>query len=119
MPAAQEQEFNLVKSLLARFERHPVVDVTEPLQIPPELQSYVQKVETLTPTQQPQTVITSYTPPPVPRPLPTVSLPITLSQYIQAKKANISDSIRWLAAWCLRILKMYGSRASFRPEPNL
>lgn len=113
----REKEFNLVKGLLERFEKHPVVEVPLSPEVPAELRSYVQKVETGAEAKAP-TVLSDTTGLPA-KPQPTIVLPLTASQYASAKKATVLDSVRWLAVWCLRLFKIYGSRASFRPEPNL
>lgn len=117
MPAPQEREYNLIKNLLARFERHPVVEVPTSPEVPQELKTYVEKVETGAEFKPPSVTggpATSAVPQ-----QPNIVLPLTPSQYAQGKKAGIFDSIRWLAEWCLRLFKIYGPRAIFRSEPNL
>lgn len=120
MPAVQEQEkdFNLVKDLLNKFERHPVVETPTSPEVPTELKGYIEKVETSVEVKPPTTIQVPGNYPTV-KPQPSVVLPLTASQYASAKKTTVFDSVRWLAVWCLRLFKIYGSRASFRPEPNL
>ena len=121
MPASseREKEFNLVKGLLDRFEKHPVVEVSSSPEIPAEVKSYIEKVETASEANTPTVISgktgTAITTPPK----PVIILPLTASQYASAKKASVFYSIRWLAAWCLRLFKIYGQRASFRQEPGL
>lgn len=45
---------------------------------------------------------------------PQIVLPVTSSQYAFGLKQKVSDSIRWLAEWCSRLVKIFGSRAVFR-----
>jgi len=45
---------------------------------------------------------------------PQIVLPLTGMQYAFGLKQKVSYSIRWLAEWCLRLIKIFGSRAIFR-----
>lgn len=121
MAAPQEQELNLIKGLLARFEHHPVVEVSKGPEVSQEVKSYIEKVETEAESSQPIVIGGNNVriPPSQPKPRPSIILPLTPSQYAQGTKASVVDSIRWLAVWCLRLLKIYGPRATFRPEPNI
>jgi hypothetical protein len=51
--------------------------------------------------------------PPAPQ-NPTIVLPMSQTQYAQGLTGKVSESIRWLAEWCLRIIKIFGARAEFR-----
>lgn len=118
MPATAEREkdISLVKGLLERFEKHPVVEIPTSPEVPSEIKSYVEKVETGAEVKPPSVMSSNGT---ITTSQPTIVLPLTASQYAAAKKATVFDSVRWLAVWCLRLFKIYGSRASFRQEPNL
>src|SRR3989344_7195030 len=121
MAAQQEQELSLIKGLLARLEHHPVVEVTKGPEISPDLKSYIERVETE--GESAQTIVIGSNSVKVaktqPKSQPSIVLPLTPTHYTQGMKASVADSIRWLAIWCLRLLKIYGHRAVFRPEPNL
>lgn len=119
MAARQEQEINLIKGLLARFEKHPLVEVPTSPEVPSELRSYVEKVEEGAEFNLPVVVGGQAPGAQTAGRLAVVVLPLTKSQYVQAKQASISDSIRWLAALCLKLFKVYRTKAAFRPEPNL
>jgi hypothetical protein len=119
MAARPEQEYNLIRGVLERFERHPVVEIGATPEISPDLRSYVQKVETGSEVKPPGMPLGKPSAKPLPPGQKSILLPLTPTQYVQGTKASVSDSLRWLAVWCLRILKIYGPNALFRPEPNL
>lgn len=121
MAAQQEQELNIIRGLLARLEHHPVVEVPKGPEIAPELKSYVEKVEEGAELAQPTIVNVNGVKavPPQPQPKPSIVLPLTPTQFASGLKASVADSVRWLAVWCLRLLKIYGQRAVFRAEANL
>ncbi|PWU24264.1 hypothetical protein C5B42_00210 [Candidatus Cerribacteria bacterium 'Amazon FNV 2010 28 9'] len=41
-------------------------------------------------------------------------LPLGEMELKKAKHANVNDSIRWLATWCVRLLKKLGSEAAYK-----
>jgi hypothetical protein len=45
---------------------------------------------------------------------PQIVLPLTSSQYAFGLKQKVSHSVRWLAEWCFRLVKIFGPRALFR-----
>ena len=47
-----------------------------------------------------------------------IFLPLTQDQTKLALKKKITESVRWLAEWCLRILKMFPKRASYKQINN-
>lgn len=97
-------------------DKFPVVEEREP-PIDKEAEPYIEKLEKEIYLTQPitddagQPLIS----PPAPQ-QPTIVLPISQSKYLLGLKQIISDSIRWLSAWCLRLIKIFGSRAVFREE---
>lgn len=48
--------------------------------------------------------------------LPIITLPLTQSTYIVGLTQQITESVRWLAEWCRRIIKMLGEKVVFREE---
>lgn len=47
---------------------------------------------------------------------PTIVLPVTKTAYFYGLTQKVTESIRWLTEWCLRLVKIFGERISFR-EP--
>ena len=45
---------------------------------------------------------------------PVIILPLTNDEYKNALSAEISSSIRWLAEWSRRLMKMLGGKVRFR-----
>jgi hypothetical protein len=46
-------------------------------------------------------------------PLPKIVLPLTQTKTQQALHVKITQSIRWLALWCIRMLKMFPNRTTY------
>lgn len=47
---------------------------------------------------------------------PVITLPITQNTYLVGLTQQITESIRWLAEWCRRLIKMLGEKVAFREE---
>ena len=47
---------------------------------------------------------------------PVITLPITQSTYIVGLTQQITESVRWLAEWCRRVIKILGEKVVFREE---
>jgi len=47
------------------------------------------------------------------QPKPQVILPLKEEEVEKAIHQKVADSIRWLAVWCLRMVKLLGKRAEF------
>lgn len=45
---------------------------------------------------------------------PKIVLPLTKKKVKKGLHHKVADSIRWLAEWCLRLLKMFPERASYK-----
>ncbi|MCL5091181.1 MAG: hypothetical protein M1514_04180, partial [Patescibacteria group bacterium] len=45
---------------------------------------------------------------------PKITLPINKNTYALGLKKKVNESVRWLAEWCLRIIKIFGDKAVFR-----
>lgn len=84
------KELNIEQELSKEIKEAGVVVKSETIEIPPDLKQLgVQPIGSTTPV-----------------PLqPTITLPITDEQIKKGAKANIFSSLRWLATWCLFILK--------------
>jgi len=99
-------------------EEFPVVEEKEP-KIEEELEPYIEKIEKEIYLAKPivddygQTLVTSPSAQPV-----QIVLPVSQQTFFYGLKQTVSDSIRWLAEWCLRLIKIFGARAVFRKEEN-
>ena len=108
MTAQQEKE---VKS--------PIKEYTRDADLEPEVEGWLEKLEKEdTKLQQPvvdqttgQTVLddsqqqkTNF----------KVVLPMTKDEVEKGLKHKIIDSVRWLAEWCIRMIKMFGNRVAYR-----
>jgi len=96
-------------------ERVPIVEVGREPEIAPETgleklekEQYILKKPVLD-DQTGQVLVTAPT-----LQEPTVILPLTKEEYQQALSAKIEYSIRWLAEWSKRLMKILGSKVGFR-----
>jgi len=112
MPDLPEKE--ILNRLFSETEKYPVIEEKEP-KIDKEIEPLIQKLEKEIYSSKPitddygQTLIS----PPAPQ-SPTITLPVTKTTYLYGLTQKVTESIRWLAEWCLRIIKIFGSRAIFR-----
>ena len=88
-------------------------------EIPPEVESYLTKVED-NQDQLPQEIViadgtTQVNPTQFPAP-PLIVLPITHEIEEAGKKKNPTWSIRWLVEWSRKIMKLFAGRAVYRQE---
>ena len=87
----------------------------------PELSGYIEKVEREAETLKPvtddytqQILLKSSDPTDV-----KVKLPLTAEEVQTGLHHKVWESIRWLAEWCMRQVKMLGSRAEYKTEENV
>jgi len=112
----EKEILNLVFS--EEGEKFPVVEEKEP-KIEKELEPYIEKIEKEIYLTKPivddygQTLVTAPSAQPV-----QIILPVSQQTFFYGLKQTVSDSIRWLAEWCLRLIKIFGARAVFRKEEN-
>lgn len=110
-------ETAILNRLFSEEEKFPVTVEGEP-EIDKET-SYIQKVEQEIYLSKPitddagQPMVTSQM-----APAPVIVLPVTKTKYLYGLKQKVTDSIRWLAEWCGRILKIFGGRAGFGQEAS-
>ena len=45
---------------------------------------------------------------------PTIVLPLDKEEIVVALKKKVSEAVRWLAEWCMRLIKMDPQRVSFK-----
>jgi len=100
-------------------EKYPVVEEKEK-EIEKELEPYIEKIEKEIYLAKPivddfgQTLVTAPSAQPV-----QIVLPVTQQTFLYGLKQAVTESIRWLAEWCLRLIKIFGSKATFRKEENV
>jgi len=112
---AKEKEA-LNETLPLGEEKFPVVETKEK-EVEKEIEPYVQKIEKEIYLSKPitdnfgQTLVTA------PSAQPTqIVLPISQNQFLFGLKQSVGDSIRWLAEWCLKLIKILGAKAVFQKE---
>lgn len=116
MPALPEKDEKQILTEIFKDQEteFPVMVESEP-EVDKEVESYIQKVEKEIYLNKPitddggQPLVS----PPAPQD-PQIILPITDDQLNLGLKQKVTDSIRWLSEWCLRLIKIFGARAVFR-----
>jgi hypothetical protein len=95
----------------------PVVEVEKPGELTPEVAGWVERAEN-DQVPEPQTIVhkgqvyaTSSTPQQV-----QITLPIGQAQIKQGLHHKVIDSVRWLAEWCVRIVKRYKGQVGYKQE---
>jgi len=92
---------------------------TQPeLEKKPDLDGYIEKVEKEAELTRP--VLDDYTQQILLKPTspqnPTVTLPLTEAQVTEGLHHQVWESVRWLAEWCVRQVKLLHGKAIYRPE---
>ena len=113
MPDLSEKE--ILNKLFDEQAKYPVIDTEPNPNIEKEVDGYIEKVEKESELAKPitdnfgQVLISAPSPQ-----QPKIVLPVTQSQYLSGMTQKIAESIRWLAVWCQRLIKIFGPRAVFR-----
>ena len=102
---------------VAGSEVAPVVEVRE-YEVPAEVQEFVEKVEKENLELEKQVVHKGQ---PVVQPMvsvdePKIVLPLSQLGITVSVKKKVSMSARWLAEWCVRIIKKFHGRVFYAPE---
>ena len=103
---AKEGEFVGVKK--ASEEQVPIMEIKEPGEFPPEVEGWLERVgqdtvpEPETIVHQGKTILSPAAPQDV-----SVSLPLDEGKIQKGLHQKIFESIRWLAVWCVRLVKKY------------
>lgn len=114
-----KEKETISESLPIGEERYPVIEEKE-MEISPEMEPFVKKIEKEIYLAKP--VTDKYGQPLVTAPSAqpaNIILPISQTQFLYGLKQSVNDSIRWLAEWCLRLIKIFGKSISFRKEGNV
>lgn len=104
------------ETLVSEQEKIPIVERKEG-EVAPEIKDYITKVETSEEISLPQpitddqgqVVLDNVTPKKV-----VVKLPLTEEEMRRSLHYKVYDSIRWLAEWCLRLLKIVHGKFIYR-----
>jgi len=104
------------ETLISEREKIPIVERKEG-KIKPEVKDYITKVETAAEIDLPQpitddqgqVVADDITPRKV-----VIKLPLTEVEMKRGLHYKIADSFRWLAEWCLRLVKIAQGRFIYR-----
>ncbi len=113
MPDLPEKE--ILNKLFTETEKIPVIQTEVEPKIDKEVEPLIQKLEKEIYLAKPVTDDAGQ--PLVSNPAPTnpqITLPVSKSQYTFGLTQKVTDSVRWLAEWCLRLIKVFGPKAVFR-----
>ncbi len=95
-------------------EAVPLVEVSKPIELAPEVESWMEKVEKAQDVQLTQPVVQDsavvVAHPSAQVVSDQVILPLTLDQIESAQKHKVGESVRWLAEWCLRLTKVFRAK---------
>lgn len=96
-------------------KKYPVIDAEPNPEIEKELEPYLEKIEKEQFLQK--TITDDYGQALVSAPSPqqpNIVLPISQNQYNIGLTQKVTESVRWLAEWCKRLVKIFGNRIVFR-----
>lgn len=94
-----------------------VIDIERSAEVPPEVESWMEKVEHHEVKAPAQTVVADQT---AQQPTgdyasqPVIVLPITQQATKTGMKKGVQDSIRWLAEWCVKMMKKFHGLVVYR-----
>lgn len=114
-----KEKEHAVENITLGEPKYPIVEEKE-MEIGPEMEPFVKKIEKEIYLARPvndqygQPLVTAPSAQPV-----SIILPISQKQLLFGLKQSVNDSIRWLAEWCLRLIKIFGKKSSFRRENNV
>lgn len=102
---------------VSQSEKVPLVEMREEERIPEDVQAWVEKtqnedIELPEPIMDGKQVLVAE--PSVVFKEDRIVLPLTSKSYAQSMKKKVTESARWLAEWCGRLIKVLGERATFR-----
>ena len=101
----------------ARQEVTPITEYTRQVDLEPEVESWMEKLEkeegklTQPVTDDKGQVILDDAQKQAGF---KVVLPLTKDEVDQGLRLKVIDSLRWLAEWCLRLIKMFGNKVAYR-----
>ena len=104
------------ESLISEREKIPIIERKEG-EVAPEVKDYVTKIETAAEISLPQPVIDDTGQIIVDDAQPKkvkITLPLTEEEIRRGLHYKIVDSFRWLAEWCLRLVKIVHGKFVYR-----
>lgn len=113
MPDLPEKE--VLNKIFGDEEKFPVVQEEVEPSIDKEIEPLVEKLEKEIYLSKPVTddsgapLVTAPT-----SQQPTIILPVTKTAYFYGLTQKVTESIRWLTEWCLRLIKIFGDKITFR-----
>jgi len=114
---AAQSEKEILNQLFSDNEKFPVTDAEPNPEVSKDVEPYIEKIEKEIYLSKP--IADDYGAPLVSPPAPqqpNIVLPISQSKYTFGLTQKVTESIAWLARWCKRLVKIFGTRISFRPE---
>lgn len=118
VPARAKETGPATSNELAGFVEVVGSDSIEKEPIPPEVASWMEKVSRDTSGEKPPEIVIA-----TPTTPPTASggtkanvfvLPLGEQELEAGKRQGVSNSVRWLSEWCLRLVKKLGGQTTFR-----
>jgi len=113
------KEKEILNTLFAEEgEKYPVVENKE-MELDEEVAPFIEKIEKELYLTKPitddygQPIVTAPSAQPV-----QIVLPVTQSGFLFGMQQKVTESVRWLAEWCLRLIKMLGKQVVFKKEAN-
>lgn len=101
-------------------ETAPIIEIKETEPLPPEVEGWLQKLDQEGDIQLPQPITDDgnvlLSEPPGQTLAPKIILPLTKSGVQAGLKTKVTDSAKWLANWCLRLIKMMKDEVKYAPE---
>lgn len=109
--ASSSKRKEIIRRLFGKKKEFPVIEIPESPEVPIEIERKAQVVpgaaaQLKKPVIDDQTGQVLVTAPSAQQ--PKIDLPLTESGIRQGLAYKVVDSIRWLAEWCLRLLKIAG-----------
>jgi len=98
-------------------EKTPITEYTRSVDLEPEVEGWLEKLEKEE-TQLPQPVTDDKGQVVLDDAQKQagfkVVLPLTKDEVEKGLRHKVIDSLRWLAEWCLRLVKMFGNKVAYR-----
>lgn len=106
---------------IAPSESVPLVELREQMELEPEVEGWLEHLEHSGQVQMPKVVMDEES-----RALleeaeveivdDAIVLPMTHDEVEKGLHHKVVDSVRWLAEWCMRVVKMFGKQVRFRDD---
>jgi len=104
--------------MASQQEKTPITEYTGSVDLEPEVEGWLEKLEKEQ-TQLQQPVVNQQTGQVVLADSQNqnsfkVVLPLTKDEMERGLHHKVMDSLRWLAEWCLRLIKMFGDKVAYK-----